>query len=100
MSGGCSVVSSRTFWLSDGGSAISIVKNSNEDLNNLVTMALPSRARVYSDINSHKPREYWDYESYVVDWGCVNLDRVSSFHSIIILISMCFSLTVNKMITN
>nr|CAD7574234.1 unnamed protein product [Timema californicum] len=32
-------------------------------------MALPSRARVYADINSHKPREYWDYESYVVDWG-------------------------------
>lgn len=35
----------------------------------LRTMALPSRARVYSDVNSHKPREYWDYESYVVDWG-------------------------------
>lgn len=33
------------------------------------TMAVPSRARVYSDVNSHKPREYWDYESYVVDWG-------------------------------
>lgn len=32
-------------------------------------MALPSRARVYSDVNSHKPRDYWDYESYVVDWG-------------------------------
>lgn len=32
-------------------------------------MAVPSRARVYSDVNSHKPREYWDYESYVVDWG-------------------------------
>jgi len=32
-------------------------------------MALPSRARVYADVNNHKPREYWDYESYVVDWG-------------------------------
>ncbi|XP_044256998.1 casein kinase II subunit alpha isoform X2 [Tribolium castaneum] len=32
-------------------------------------MAVPSRARVYADVNSHKPREYWDYESYVVDWG-------------------------------
>ena len=32
-------------------------------------MALPSRARVYTDVNSHKPREYWDYESYVVNWG-------------------------------
>jgi len=32
-------------------------------------MPLPSRARVYADINTHKPREYWDYESHVVDWG-------------------------------
>lgn len=32
-------------------------------------MALPSRARVYADVNSHKSRDYWDYESYVVDWG-------------------------------
>ncbi|XP_076168218.1 casein kinase II subunit alpha isoform X1 [Ptiloglossa arizonensis] len=32
-------------------------------------MALPSRARVYTDVNSHKSREYWDYESYVVEWG-------------------------------
>lgn len=33
------------------------------------TMSVPSRARVYADVNSQKPREYWDYESYVVDWG-------------------------------
>ncbi|KAJ0182539.1 hypothetical protein K1T71_001908 [Dendrolimus kikuchii] len=33
------------------------------------TMAVPSRARVYADVNSQRPREYWDYESYVVDWG-------------------------------
>lgn len=32
-------------------------------------MAVPSRARVYTDVNSLKPQEYWDYESYVVDWG-------------------------------
>lgn len=32
-------------------------------------MAVPSRARVYADVNSLKPQEYWDYESYVVDWG-------------------------------
>lgn len=32
-------------------------------------MALHSRSRVYADVNSHNPREYWDYESYVVDWG-------------------------------
>lgn len=32
-------------------------------------MAVPSRSRVYTDVNSMKPREYWDYESYVVNWG-------------------------------
>lgn len=32
-------------------------------------MPLPSRARVYAEVNSHKPRDYWDYESYVVEWG-------------------------------
>lgn len=42
--------------------------NSTENLK-LAKMSLPSRARVYTDVNSHKPRDYWDYESYVVDWG-------------------------------
>ncbi|CAM9581636.1 unnamed protein product [Ectocarpus sp. 6 AP-2014] len=28
-----------------------------------------SRARVYADVNVHRPREYWDYESLVVNWG-------------------------------
>lgn len=32
-------------------------------------MSVPSRARVYADVNTHKPREYWEYESYIVDWG-------------------------------
>ena len=32
-------------------------------------MASMSRARVYADVNSHRPREYWDYESHVVEWG-------------------------------
>lgn len=32
-------------------------------------MPAPSRARVYADVNTHKPREYWDYESHVVEWG-------------------------------
>lgn len=33
------------------------------------SMAVPSRARIYADVNTHKPREYWEYESYIVDWG-------------------------------
>ncbi|PON91091.1 Serine/threonine protein kinase [Trema orientale] len=28
-----------------------------------------SRARVYADVNVHRPREYWDYESLAVQWG-------------------------------
>lgn len=32
-------------------------------------MATPSQSRVYADVNAHKPREYWDYESHVVEWG-------------------------------
>ncbi|KAK9402818.1 Casein kinase II subunit alpha [Crotalus adamanteus] len=30
---------------------------------------VPSRARVYTDVNTQRPREYWDYESHVVEWG-------------------------------
>ena len=32
-------------------------------------MATPSQSRVYADANAHKPREYWDYEQHVVEWG-------------------------------
>lgn len=28
-----------------------------------------SHARVYSDVNVHRPREYWDYESLALDWA-------------------------------
>ena len=30
-----------------------------------------SRARVYADVNQHRPREYWNYDSLVVSWGYV-----------------------------
>lgn len=32
-------------------------------------MANTARSRVYSDVNVHRPREYWDYESHVIEWG-------------------------------
>jgi len=32
-------------------------------------MSVRSRARVYADVNTHRPREYWDYESHVIEWG-------------------------------
>jgi len=28
-----------------------------------------SKARVYADVNVHRPKEYWDYESLTVQWG-------------------------------
>ncbi|XP_042493258.1 casein kinase II subunit alpha-2-like isoform X2 [Macadamia integrifolia] len=28
-----------------------------------------SKARVYTDVNVHRPKEYWDYESLTVQWG-------------------------------
>ncbi|CAI9777171.1 unnamed protein product [Fraxinus pennsylvanica] len=28
-----------------------------------------SQSRVYADINVHRPRDYWDYESLTVQWG-------------------------------
>lgn len=33
------------------------------------TMPLASKARVYYDVNMSKPREYWDYENSMLDWG-------------------------------
>lgn len=35
-------------------------------------MPIGSVSRVYSDANSHRPKNYWDYESHVIDWG--NID--------------------------
>lgn len=32
-------------------------------------MPLPSRSRVYADVNQHRSRDYWDYESHVVEWA-------------------------------
>ncbi|XP_076932047.1 casein kinase II subunit alpha-like [Bidens hawaiensis] len=29
----------------------------------------PSKARVYTDVNVVRPKEYWDYESLTVQWG-------------------------------
>lgn len=34
-------------------------------------MPLASQARVYADVNLHRAREYWDYESHVIEWGLV-----------------------------
>lgn len=31
----------------------------------------PSKARVYSDVNVVRPKDYWDYESLAVQWGYI-----------------------------
>lgn len=31
-------------------------------------MVEPSYSKVYSDVNAKKPKQYWDYENYVVYW--------------------------------
>ena len=28
-----------------------------------------SRARVYADVNTHRPQDYWDYENVTLQWG-------------------------------
>lgn len=37
-----------------------------------------SVARVYADVNKHKSRDYWDYESHTIEWGNIkNYEIVS-----------------------
>lgn len=40
--------------------------NSSEPVIDGKTM---SKARVYTDVNVLRPREYWDYEALTVQWG-------------------------------
>jgi casein kinase II subunit alpha len=34
-----------------------------------VSDSMLSKARVYAEVNTNKPREYWDYENLVIAWG-------------------------------
>ena len=36
-----------------------------------------SRARVYADVNTKRPRSYWDYENMTITWGCVHAQHTS-----------------------
>eukprot|EP01120_Amphizonella_sp_Union-15-10_P004972 TRINITY_DN1571_c0_g3_i1.p1 TRINITY_DN1571_c0_g3~~TRINITY_DN1571_c0_g3_i1.p1 ORF type:complete len:347 (+),score=48.68 TRINITY_DN1571_c0_g3_i1:84-1124(+) len=40
--------------------------NSNKRIR---TRKLRLRSRVYPDINQHRPKDYWDYETLTVQWG-------------------------------
>jgi casein kinase II subunit alpha len=28
-----------------------------------------SKPRVYAEVNNQKEKEYWDYETHVIEWG-------------------------------
>lgn len=45
-------------------SKFSLIKEVDREM-----LAVASRAQVYADVNVHKPKEYWDYENYIVAWG-------------------------------
>jgi casein kinase II subunit alpha len=32
-------------------------------------MVVPSISRVYANVNANNPSEYYNYESYVIEWG-------------------------------
>jgi casein kinase II subunit alpha len=32
-------------------------------------MPNPTNSRVYADANTHRPREYWDYDSFSIEWS-------------------------------
>ena len=30
---------------------------------------MPPVARIYADVNAKKPRDHWDYDNLVIEWG-------------------------------
>eukprot|EP00898_Chlorokybus_atmophyticus_P006078 jgi/Chlat1/6471/Chrsp45S05977 len=49
--------------------AAAVVPSGADGGNGVGSVMRQSRARVYADINVHRPREYWDYENVTVQWG-------------------------------
>lgn len=41
-------------------------------------MPAPSRSRVYADVNTNRPKEYWEYETHVVQWGDQNAYQITN----------------------
>ena len=47
-------------------------------------------SRVYADVNTKRPREYWDYEALVVNWGeQVRAERVQQSTQCAVACVMC-----------
>ena len=52
-------------------------------------MPIGSVSSVYSDANSHRPKNYWDYdESHVIDWGFVLLFSCFLFYFILVIAAL------------
>jgi casein kinase II subunit alpha len=49
--------------------SIDLNKKNSDSIDNNIEKKIMSRARVYADVNVHRPREYWDYEALTVNWG-------------------------------
>ena len=44
------------------------------------TRTVKNRARVYADVNQHRPREYWTYDAVPIQWGYVFKFQTFSFN--------------------
>lgn len=55
--------------LGQRGFAAIVVRNLRDLKKGKVNPVAMSRARVYADVNVQRPRDYWDYESFVLQWG-------------------------------
>ncbi|XP_061194919.1 casein kinase II subunit alpha-like [Saccostrea echinata] len=46
-----------------------ILCSGNQARRFFATVPIEKRAHAYAGVNTHKPKEYWDYEAHVVNWG-------------------------------
>ncbi|VDN00799.1 unnamed protein product [Thelazia callipaeda] len=49
-----------------------LMEVSEEEGHSRRSMPISSRAGVYAEVNQQKPREYWDYEFHMIEWGDIN----------------------------
>merc|ERR1712032_372316 len=42
------------------------------NIHTISKMPNPTRSRVYADANTLRPREYWDYDSFSIEWSTQN----------------------------
>ena len=50
---------------------MSVWSNNSSRNRNTSIHVVKNRPRVYSDVNTHRPREYWNYEALTVNWGFI-----------------------------